>query len=770
MLVALTSCVALGIVAADLGGLSTAAWSASAALGIGLGLGPRRRALAALLLAFLAGHDAQQGVLARAEGARAAPAGGAVFEGVVTGRSGLVEPHWLEFASLRGLPGARLRVYGAISALEAQARRGERWRLRVTLRPERVARNPGGPSPRRLARRGIGQRASLRHPGLAVRRGAAPRSSGSIARARVALAKRMEAAGDDSGLWRGLVLGDRGAIAPGAREAFRRLGLSHLLAVSGWHLAWWCVVSFAVFAALFARSARAGRRGDTRRAALGPAALCGLGYAALAGGAVPVQRAAGLLVAGVVAQWLRRPVRPAPAFACIGGAVLVSAPAELFALGAQLSFGVVAALLWAPRPQGEHLRLVWVRTPLVAWMASLPILAAHGLAASPAGVLANLVLLPLFALGVLPLAFLGAAALLVGVAPEAEWVRAATAASEHGLAALRDGAEWIPLPRAPALGAVGWGLLAALWAAAWWSPGLGRRALFVCLTWLWITISVSPAASPELVAFDVGQGDATLVRGRRAVVLVDGGPAYPDGRDAGALRVVPGLAALGVERLDLVIATHADLDHRGGLGSVLDSVPTRELWLPHGAPADPGFDALVRRARERGVTVREVGRGSPRRRFGDLLVDPLWPPRGGSGSRNARSLVVRIDLEGGARVLLPGDIDVETEAALIATAAPLDAELLLLPHHGSGGSSSNALLRAVAPRWAWVSAPCRGRFALPHVAVRARLAGREIPWGWTGRDGALRVPLRGPLLPKSSGEAYACGSGEPASATPRSSR
>ena len=561
-----------------------------------------------------------------------------------------------------------------------------------------------------------------------------------------------------------------GRSPPDAREAFRRLGLSHLLAVSGWHLAWWCAASFALFAVLLARSARLGRRGDTRRAALGPATLCGLGYAALAGGAVPVQRAAGLLVAAVVAQALRRPLRTAPAFACVGGAVLVTAPAELFSLGAQLSFGVVAALLWAPRPQRESVYLGWVRTPLVAWMASTPILAAHGLAASPVSVLANLVLLPLFAFGVLPLAFLGAAALCVGVPPDAEWLRAVMGASEHGLAALRDGADRVPMPRPPGLDAVGWMLLAGLLAAAWASRGLGRRMVCVLLSWVWITIQVPLGASPELVAFDVGQGDATLVRGRRAAVLIDGGPAYPDGRDAGALRVVPGLAALGVERLDLVIATHADLDHRGGLGSVLAELPTWELWLPYGGHADPGFERLVERAREQGVRVREVGQGSPLRRFGDLAVDPLWPPREGEGSRNARSLVVRIDVEGGARVLLPGDIDVHTEAALIASAAPLAAELLLLPHHGSGGSSSDAFLRAVAPRWAWVSAPCRGRFPLPHVAVRARLSGRAIPWGWTGRDGAIRIGLRGRLLPGSPGEAYACGSGEPASATPRSSR
>ena len=275
-----------------------------------------------------------------------------------------------------------------------------------------------------------------------------------------------------------------------------------------------------------------------------------------------------------------------------------------------------------------------------------------------------------------------------------------------------------------------------------------------------VLLAVAPPAvitpgPPRLVVLDVGQGDAALVQGRRGALLVDAGPARDD-FDAGERRVVPALRALGVARLDLVIATHADLDHRGGLPAVLHSVPVAELWLPFGARGDPGFADALAAARAAGTLVREVGRGSPRRAVGELVVDPLWPPHSGAGSRNQRSLVVRISAPEGPRVLLPGDIDARAEAQLLALESDARADVLLLPHHGSRGSSSAAFLDAVAPRLAIASATCRSRFGMPHPDVRARLAERAVPLAWTGRDGALLLDQRGAPDPHGTGAPARC--------------
>jgi beta-lactamase superfamily II metal-dependent hydrolase len=195
---------------------------------------------------------------------------------------------------------------------------------------------------------------------------------------------------------------------------------------------------------------------------------------------------------------------------------------------------------------------------------------------------------------------------------------------------------------------------------------------------------------------------------------------------------------------------------------VLRSVPVAELWLPFGTRRDPGFAEVVAAAEAAGARVTEAGRGSPRRRIGELIVDPLWPPPDAgraaprSARRNERSLVVRVGVAGGPRVLLPGDLDARAEAQWLALEPDPRADVLLLPHHGSRGSSSAAFLDAVAPRMAIASAPCRSRFDMPHPEVRTRLAARSVPLAWTGRDGAVRVALAGPLAPRGTGAPARC--------------
>jgi competence protein ComEC len=412
------------------------------------------------------------------------------------------------------------------------------------------------------------------------------------------------------------------------------------------------------------------------------------------------------------------------------------------------------------RPSGGRERRIAaaLRTSATAIAATAPILAWHGGGVSSAAVAANAIALPWLECAVLPAALI-AAVVAAGQLPFAETViRAAGAISAATVETLGWAARALPALDQAAASTNWW--IASLALAA---VGLAARAtairVAVALA-LAALLAVAPPARvvpgpPRLVVLDVGQGDSALVQGSRGAVLVDGGPAHDD-FDAGARRVVPALRALGVARLDLLIATHADLDHRGGLPAVLRSVAVAELWLPFGARGDPGFTEVLEAARAAGARVREVGRGSPRRRIGELTVDPLWPPRTGPGSRNQRSLVVRIAAPDGPRILLPGDLDAHAEAQLLAVEMDTRADVLLLPHHGSRGSSSPAFLDAVAPRLAIASAPCRSRFGMPHPDVRARLAERAVPLAWTGRDGAVLLPLRGPPAPHGTGESARC--------------
>jgi len=191
--------------------------------------------------------------------------------------------------------------------------------------------------------------------------------------------------------------------------------------------------------------------------------------------------------------------------------------------------------------------------------------------------------------------------------------------------------------------------------------------------------------------------------------------------------------------------SHADHDHAGGAAAVLDSVSVGEIWVPYGAAFDPAFGPLRALARSNAIPVVERGAGSPAVALGDLIVEPLWPaPDMERRSRNDRSLVFRIRVSGHS-VLLPGDLEAGAEAELVATGVNLRSDVIALAHHGSRTSSSARFLEAVGASVAIASAPCGGRFGMPHAEVLVRARHASLPVWWTGRDGAIMVGLGKPL-------------------------
>jgi competence protein ComEC len=627
---------------------------------------------------------------------------------------------------------------------------GARLRARVRLREPMPLRNPGRPDREAaLARSGIAALATLADPGLVVRMPERDRNriAAQIHALRRRGADRLLALGPGGALLAALALGDRSGLTPAHEEAWARLGLSHLLSVSGLHLALVAGLAYAAALAVLRRSASLAARTDPRDVARGLAVLSALAYALAAGFGVPVRRSFVMVAAGALSLASARSGRAYHPLAAAALFVLALEPQALFEAGAQLSFVACAALSAAARraPRSGTRPRAWLesllRTTASASAATAPIAAWHALPAAPLALLANAVAVPWTGVALLPASLAAAVAALAPATPLLDRLLGATAAL--GAASL-DAVTWAsagaftPGGSAPSPGRL---MLAAGLALAVCRSRrtslrcAGAGLLAVLLAW------APPAAleppPPRFVVLDVGAGDALLVQGRAASLLVDAGSALPGRFDRGRDAVLPALRALGVRRLDLVVASHADLDHRGGLPAVLAALPVGALWIPAGASADPGFADLRAAARAARVPVRERGRESAPVVLGDLRIVPLWPPASGVAARNERSLAVRVEV-GAHRLLLLGDLG-EAEGGLLERPAALRADVLVLPHHGSGGSSSSALLDAVRPGVAIVSAPCRGR--LPHPAALARARGEGASLWWTGRDGALRVAL-----------------------------
>ncbi|MCP3983817.1 MAG: DNA internalization-related competence protein ComEC/Rec2 [bacterium] len=623
---------------------------------------------------------------------------------------------------------------------------GCRVRMRVRIAPLKSASNPGLQDPaKRARRRGIGALGSLVDPRLQVPV-AGRCGTGRLARARQASRDALLARGAGGALLAALALGEAGALDPRVRERLAGLGLSHLLAVSGLHLALVAGLVFGVLRAALPRSLR----WDVRRVALFGALGAAASYAMLAGGQIPVQRAWILLAALSMAAVRRRPLPRRHGLVAAAALLLLVEPAALFAPGAQLSFAAAAALGRSTgNPQGGLRgrigRLLHVSSTAI--LATAPLAAWHLGRVAWFGLLVNLFAVPLVGLFLLPLAL--AAALLAAWPVAVPAVDGAAAVAAHLLGAAEGLAGALPASPQVRPSSV---VVAVAFAIGIVAMGRSRTRYRVLASFAVIAVLVlgpPPRISPgipRMIIFDVGQGDAILVQTGRSNLLIDAGAAVPGRFDRGRSVVVPALVALGVRRLDLIVATHADVDHRGGLPAVLDALPAKRLWLPPGGRLDPAFRGLLESAGTRGVKVEEREAGDSWHDAAGSRVSVLWPSVGfRTPNRNAGSLVLRIDVAG-CRVLLPGDLPRKQEAALLAHAADLRADVLLLGHHGSRTSTSPAWLRAIDPDLAVVSAPWRSRFGFPHAEVREAVDRQGARFHWTGRDGAVLIGLN-PLLP-----------------------
>ncbi|GAB2513891.1 DNA internalization-related competence protein ComEC/Rec2 [Pseudoxanthomonas sangjuensis] len=614
-------------------------------------------------------------------------------------------------------PGPRTRLHA-----------GERWRFVLRVRAPRGLRNPGGfDSERHALERRVAASGYVRDPERAAPLAPARGIDAWRERMSARIAKRTPP--DASSFVRALALGDTGGLDDRDWETLRATGLTHLVAISGFHVG---LVSgfFALLAALLWRAAPALARRVPRPQAAAVSALLGaLGYAAVAGFALPTVRTL-LMIAIVALAWLlRRGLRAGDALALAAIAVLLFDPLSPLAAGFWLSFAGVAWLLWCLPHEGRRpLLKEFLSAQGVATVGLLPLTVVLFGQASLVGPLANLVAIPWWSLVVVPLALLGTA-LEAAHAGFGEWAWHAAAGCFDAswrlfsaLAQSRFALWWLPEAR-------GFALPLALFGAFWLLLPRGvpgkPLALLLWLPLLWPDRELPRPGEAQLVVIDVGQGLSVLVRTHSHALLYDAGPAVRDGFDAGERAVVPTLRALGVARLDRAVISHGDNDHAGGFDAVKRVVPVGATFAPAGSPT-PAESGCV------------AGRGWE---WDGVKFRFLHPTAGFPYLANESSCVLRIETVHGA-ALLTGDIGEVVERMLLRrAAADLRADVVLAAHHGSKGSSDPAFVAATGARLALVSAGHGNRFGhpAPGVVARWRHAGAELLD--TADSGALGVWL-----------------------------
>jgi competence protein ComEC len=670
----------------------------------------------------------------------------------------------------------------AAALAAAPLRAGERWQLPLRLKRPHAAQNPGlydaelGWFAQDIGAVGAVRAAEVADP---PHRLAGPdpwRPALVIESVRQRLREAIERQVPSplaAGVLAALVVGDQSGVDQAAWELYRQTGVAHVIAISGTHITMLAWLASVLALPLWRRQPAWALRVPAPLAARWIGVAVAAAYALLAGWGVPAQRTVLMLA---VAAGLRSTAARWPWWAVLlSAAVAVTAlnPWSLMQAGFWLSFAAVGLLLASepvlrpPVPPAgaaadtaavnvvvkvaargrrlralvgtqtrAHLRSQWVAT---AGLAPLSLLCFHQL--SLIGWLANLVAIPLVTLLITPLALLG-----ILVPPLWTVAAALVVAGHHGLAWLLTwpGAVWTA-GQAPMWAAVA-GLLGAVLLVLPAPRRLRWPAALALLPLLWPFVPRPAPGQFELLAADIGQGTAVLLRTRHHLLVYDTGPRLSRESDAGQRVLLPLLRARAEPAIDLLMLSHGDADHIGGAASLLAGWPVRALSssLPAGHALRPVATATTATAT---ATPHGDCVDGQQWQWDGVQLRVLHPDAAtlagtaaAQGLRNARSCVLAVRDAAGRQALLTGDIEAAQEAALLARhgAPALASTLLLVPHHGSRTSSTPAFLDAVAPSLAVVQAGYRSRFGHPAPDVRQRYADRRIMLVRSDRCGAFR--------------------------------
>src|SRR5262249_14482621 len=473
-------------------------------------------------------------------------------------------------------------------------------------------------------------------------------------------------------------------------------------------------------------------RVPAERVAAAAALPVAVGYTLVTGAAVATVRALACVLVYMGARFFDRRPDALAALAVAALAILAASPLALYDPSLQLSFAAAFALALAGGV-GRRWVARMLAGSLVAFVATAPFTALHFGVLQPAGILANLVVVPLAELVVLPVGLVGAA--LAGTPLGAPILRLAGWAADALGFIVHHIARVAPVWDVSAPGPVALALVrrapGALAFRRWRAAAALVAAVVVSYAW------PHRPDGAEVTFLDVGQGDAAVVETPGATWLVDaGGRLYGDAApDPGERAVWPFLRARRIRRIDVAVVSHPHPDHYGGLAAVAAHVPIGELWV-NGEEGDAAYRALLARLEASGT---RVVRPAPwaARAGGDarlVVVGPDAPdPLRGA---NDNSLVVAVELAG-RRVLLPGDLEAAGEASVAVGAA----DVVKAPHHGSRTSSTPGFIDTTRPAAVVVSCGRRNRFGFPapEVVERWRAAGAAVHR--TDVAGQVRVVL-----------------------------
>ncbi len=611
---------------------------------------------------------------------------------------------------------------------------GEKWQLQATLKKPVNLANPGGfdgvafLSARHIQWVGNVKRGSFKPITSASKRYP-------LMRLREHLAHTLETLVNDPatlGIFEALTLGLTTHVDKIQWDLFRRTGTTHLIDISGEHIALVAGLSYGLILLVWKRFNLLCLIIPAPKVASGCAILISIAYALIAGFAVPTQRALITCCLMFLRHFcgVRLSMWQAWRYALL--LVLLGDPHSVFMLGFYFSFIAVAILILINQRFKARGFLKMLTMQLACMFGLMPLSLYWFSYASINGLIANLFAIPWVGFLIVPLALLIACLSPWGTIPGSiallKWLIGTF------LYCLRwiDVFETINVTLSLKSAILPLAIMAALSITVFLPlPRFFPAAGIVLLASIFPAFEKISLGSARIDVLDVGQGLAVVVRTAHHVLVYDTGMKFYQAGDMAKLVIIPYLNTLHIKQLDKIIISHPDLDHRGGLLSLAAQYPQHELIVD-----DPIFY-------QHGVSCHDY----PAWEW-DGIQFQFFPILALMKQKNNRSCILQIRNKVG-QVLLSGDIEQPAEDYLIKTYGnKLQSSLLLIPHHGSKTSSSMAFVKQVSPVYAIASYGLNNRYHFPHQEAIKHYTQQHIPVYNTADCGMVRMTLQeGPIKP-----------------------
>jgi len=560
---------------------------------------------------------------------------------------------------------------------------------------------------------------------------------------------------DRAYLVRALVLGEGRVIPDKIRKHLSKSGISHLFAISGLHLGMIALLGYRLLLCCYRRYPQLLNWQPPQR--ILPLVLLPLlfGYLLLTGDAVSTRRAFALALLGAVFLYWRYCINPLLLLASLAFISLQINPLLLWQAGWHLSFvGAAGIILWRPLWQHAGNELpIYIRYPLqlfivtfAAMLATLPFVLSDFHLLAPAGIFANLLCVPVVTLLALPIGFAGL--LLFPLVPQLSILLFQLCGLL--LDFVLNVAGWfmaIPGLAGTYLFLSQWQYLAIVLAVL---PlllvvYLTRQVLFrfslvvlifILILWQFPRQQTQPIT---LTMFSVGQGESMLLRNNQnQTILIDGGGFYSNRFDVGERLLAPAFGELGVSKLDVVVLTHDDLDHRKGLIFILQNYRVGEFLI--GNQFSELHHSLQRVLIAQKIPVKTIPAGWSDAPFWSVGEVRFFNGKSAECSKNDASLVTYLKV-GDESLLLTGDLEATGVEKLLSIGLPYPISLLKIPHHGSRFSATDKLVDQIHPTYCLVSSGYQNRHHHPDSQVTKYLHHHNIPLYRTDLDGTLQAQL-----------------------------